>query len=244
MYKNKKSGFTLLELLIVVAIMAILSVVMIIILDPAETLKKSRDSQRMSDLNTLKTAIGIYMTAATSTDMDASQTVCSTGATTAKISYSLTTITGCTTVLPTLGTDSSDTAYNSTWCIAPSATALNKVDGTGWVPIAFNSLTGGSPISSLPIDPTNSLVDGIVGHPTTTDLVYRYACQNSNGGVSTKPGKAFEFDARLESAAYGPGGSDDKSAKDGGDNNALYEVGSSVLLMGTGGTGGGAGAGF
>src|ERR1035437_6565486 len=62
MKKNKKGGFTLLELLIVIAIIAILSVALVIVLNPAETLKKARDAQRISDLSTLKTAIGLYMT--------------------------------------------------------------------------------------------------------------------------------------------------------------------------------------
>jgi hypothetical protein len=46
--------------------------------------------------------------------------------------------------------------------------------------------------------------------------------------------KAFEFDAKLESATYGTGGSDDRGIKDGGDNVNLYEVGSNVKLMGSG----------
>ncbi len=62
MKKNKSSGFTLLELLIVIAILAILSVALVLVLNPAETLKKARDSQRISDLSTIKTAIGLYMT--------------------------------------------------------------------------------------------------------------------------------------------------------------------------------------
>ena len=66
---NKKStknqGFTLLELLIVIAIIAILSVILVLVLDPSETLKKSRDSQRMSDLSTIKTALGLYSTSVT-----------------------------------------------------------------------------------------------------------------------------------------------------------------------------------
>src|SRR3989344_4392766 len=70
MKKNKKSGFTLLELLIVIAIIAILSVALVIVLNPAETLRKSRDAQRLSDLSTLKTAIGLYLTSTTSPLLD------------------------------------------------------------------------------------------------------------------------------------------------------------------------------
>ena len=60
--KSKNSGFTLLELLIVIAIIAVLSVALVIVLNPAEALRKSRDAQRISDLTTLKKAIGLYLT--------------------------------------------------------------------------------------------------------------------------------------------------------------------------------------
>lgn len=57
-----KKGFTLLELLIVIGILAILSTTIIIVINPAQLLKKARDSQRISDLSTLKTAIAYYIT--------------------------------------------------------------------------------------------------------------------------------------------------------------------------------------
>ena len=63
--KAGEKGFTLLELLIVVGIIAILSVALILVLNPAETLKKSRDAQRISDLATMKTALGLYVTSTT-----------------------------------------------------------------------------------------------------------------------------------------------------------------------------------
>ncbi|KKW47096.1 MAG: hypothetical protein UY99_C0042G0007, partial [Parcubacteria group bacterium GW2011_GWA1_59_11] len=43
-----RSSFTLIELLVVIAIVAILSAVVIITLNPAELLKQSRDSNRLS----------------------------------------------------------------------------------------------------------------------------------------------------------------------------------------------------
>ena len=54
-------GFTLIELLIVIAIVAILSVVVILTLNPAELLKQTRDSNRISDLSTLKSALSLYL---------------------------------------------------------------------------------------------------------------------------------------------------------------------------------------
>src|SRR5208337_1332087 len=59
--KNKRrKGFTLIELLVVIAIIAILAVVVILTLNPAELLRQSRDSNRVSDFATLKSALGLY----------------------------------------------------------------------------------------------------------------------------------------------------------------------------------------
>ena len=53
-------GFTLIELLVVIGILAVLSVVIILTLNPAELLKQARDSTRISDLSTVRTAISLY----------------------------------------------------------------------------------------------------------------------------------------------------------------------------------------
>ena len=58
------------ELLIVIAILAVLGAIVIFMLNPAETLKKARDSQRISDLSTIKIALGIYITSKKSPQLD------------------------------------------------------------------------------------------------------------------------------------------------------------------------------
>src|SRR3989344_3113056 len=57
---SPRASFTLIELLVVIAIVAILSAVVIITLNPAELLKQSRDSNRLSDLNTLNKALALF----------------------------------------------------------------------------------------------------------------------------------------------------------------------------------------
>ena len=67
--RGTKKGFTLIELLVVIAIIAILSVVVVLTLNPAEMLRRSRDSNRASDLSIIKTAIGLYLADVSSTNM-------------------------------------------------------------------------------------------------------------------------------------------------------------------------------
>jgi hypothetical protein len=111
------------------------------------------------------------------------------------------------------------------WGQPASAAAASPVDGTGWIPVKLISLIGGSPISSMPLDPVNKIVIGAstLNAPTNAAQMYRYACKKTPLG--------FEVDATLESSSYGPGGSDDKSAKDGGNNSALYEVGTDLTIL-------------
>lgn len=58
---NKK-GFTLVELLIVIAVISIIAGVLLIQLRPAQIMQKSRDSQRLQDLRTLQNAINLALT--------------------------------------------------------------------------------------------------------------------------------------------------------------------------------------
>ena len=58
--KHKQKGFTLIELLIVIAIIAILAVVVVLTLNPAELLRQARDSNRISDFATIKSALALY----------------------------------------------------------------------------------------------------------------------------------------------------------------------------------------
>lgn len=219
--QSGKKGFTLLELLIVITILAILAVIIIFVLNPAETLKKSRDVQRLSDLATLKNSIALYITSTTNPFLGNSgaNTTCKTNATTYaagdKIWYSL----GSGTAISDTTLDGGTTTPTSNQVATPSG-----VDGTGWIPVNLGGLTGGSPISNLPVDPTNTITDP--ANVALTDLVYRYTCEAAN--------LTFEIDANLESAAYTT--TDNKEANDGGNNANLYETGTGLNLLGDGAT--------
>lgn len=230
-------GFTLLELLIVISIIAILSIALVFMLNPAEALKKGRDAQRISDLKTVKTALGIMLTSTSTPSLDGflpqATAVCLTstvgGATTLstapKIRYSANTAPSLTSATP--GTDAASTA--TAFVSAASGGTAGKTDGTGWIPVNLKALTGGTPISSFPIDPVNTVSATAV----STDLVYRYACQNGTSATvgAGKPPFIFEIDATLESNAYTS--DDNKMSKDGGDNDSYYESGNSLNLLPT-----------
>lgn len=235
-FRKSGRGFTLLELLIVISIIAVLSVVLIVVLNPVETLKKSRDSQRISDLSTMKSALGLYMTTKVSLQLDGisgtAQDKCDGGtAANEELWVSVNTTGGggesITDTSPPSGWPQLTTAG---WEQNTSATGSTLVDGTGWIPVNLVSITGGPPISNLPVDPVNDL-SITTGSETSTAaavnngaLMYRYACKKSSLG--------FEINARLESDTYGAGSTeDDKAAKDGGDNAKLFEVGTVLTIL-------------
>lgn len=216
---NKK-GFTLLELLIVIAIIAILSVMLIIVINPIETLRKSRDSQRMSDLNAVKTAIGIYTTSVPNPGLDGgTNTMCKPGAGwtgSSRIWFSYPNDTNTISNISISGTTTIPSIAQV------SKANLAKTDGNGWLPVNLDSIAQGSPISNMPIDPVNTIAS--VSAPKNSDLVYRYACNAST--------LSYEVDSRLESNEYTS--INNRMASDGGDNDNLYEVGTNLRILGNG----------
>ncbi len=237
--ERQTKGFTLLELLIVIAILAILAMALVLMLNPIESIRKSRDAQRISDLSSLKTALGLYMTSVSSPDLDGSvasgclDEVGGVPNTVAQIFYSAEVVDVPCLASVSVGADAvAGSAFNAVnFCRYPGNSGdASKTDGTGWIPVNFSLTSGGSSISNLPLDPTN--VVAAASAPTSNDLVYRYACQHTTAGG--EPSYVFEINTVLESDTYKAGSADDKSAKDGGDNPNYYEVGTNLRLIGTG----------
>ena len=138
---NFKKSFTLVELMIVIAILAILTAIVIFTLNPSELFKKNRDSRRVTDIQTLYKGITFMETWNTN-----------------GISYGNTSI-----VFISLP-DSSSTCSSYTLPTLPtgylyscvSTSNLRNSDSTGWVPIDFTISNNNRYISNLPIDPTNN----------------------------------------------------------------------------------------
>ena len=205
MKKNRKDqGFTLIELLVVIAIIAILAVVVVLTLNPAELLRQARDSNRVSDFATLKSALSLYATdVSTSTPMyNASYTLyaaaLSTGSATLTDATYETTSTGA-----AWGFQGSETLNLTT-------TTSRSVGGTGWIPVNMNAISSGAPISVLPVDPLDS---------------------GSNFYIYAASSTVFKLAAKMESVKYSYGGAGDVVSTDGGNSTSTYEQGTNITSL-------------
>ncbi len=186
-----RTGFTLIELIIVIAIIAILATTVILVLNPAVILAEARDSQRIADLSQLNSALGLYLaTSGGGVLGDATKCYVHDGPATAN---------GCPGA-------TGGARHGSKPAVQSSDRA---VGGSGWIPVDFTAISGGSPLSALPVDPTKN-----------ADLFYSYAAS----------GVHFELNANMESDRYGSGGSDDVETGDGGGNADIYEIGNAPGL--------------
>lgn len=141
---RRREGFTLIELLVVIAIIAILSVVVILTLNPTELLRESRDSGRISDLGTLKTALSLYLVDTSSPNL-ASSTAGYGSCYISAIGLNATTSPKCGVFAGNYTTDATSSASN-----------YRNINATGWLPVNFSQISYGSPFGTLPVDPVNS----------------------------------------------------------------------------------------
>ena len=217
-----KKGFTLVELLIVIGILSILATVAVVVLNPVQLFAQARDSSRVSDMATLKSALTLYLALVGGTT---SLGGCS-STPVAAASEDGTSGAGVLTALPRHvqwagaiddgsgwggGIFSADRSTATTGYSTVNSSTVRTVDGKGWVDVDFTDVPGGSPLSVLPIDPVNTNYSG---------YFYGYACSSSN--------KVFELDTKMESTRYASGGTDDVESTDGGNRAHLYEVGTDL----------------
>lgn len=218
---GRNLGFTLLELLIVIAIIAVISAFLIFVLNPAETLRKGRDSQRISDLNTINRAVAFYITTSSNPDLDGDGTRGDCGpAATDNVFI------GIKDGAPAI----TDPEVAEKELLPVGATSTTAIDGSGWIPIDFTSIPEGSPVSRLPLDPSYRVANP--ADVTDNDLLYIYGCDTDT---------TWELNANLESTNFSQGGEDDRESADGGNNSNVLEVGTKLTILGTSGVGGGGG---
>lgn len=190
--KNEaKRGFTLVELLVVIAIIAILMVVVVLVLNPGELLKQSRDSNRLSDISTLKSALTLYLAdVATTTPLAPATKTC----------YSY--------MQGGVGTTTCSWFSTTGWNVSSS----KNIDGTGWVPVNFQAISAGVPITRIPIDPISN----------NTSTFYSYTASGT---------QLFKLAAKMESIKFQYQGSGDVCSTDGGISSTTYETGPGVSTL-------------
>lgn len=138
----KSKGFTLVELLVVVGVLAVLATAVVLVLNPAEYLKQSRDSIRVSDLQNINRALNLFNVANDSGFGNTNTVYVSLTASNSNCSD--------------LNLPASPKPYH---CVT-IAGDLRKINGSGWMPVNFASLPQGSPFASLPVDPINTALSG------------------------------------------------------------------------------------
>ena len=231
--KSKGKGFTLIELLIVIAIIAILSVVVVLTLNPVEMLRRSRDSNRVSDLTTMVTAINLYLADVSSTGISmGTSTICylqyagSAPSSLYEFASSTSEATGTLLELPTTTSQTAcgywfDSASSTAAVIGSSSRAVN---GQGWLPVNLSLISEGTPIGQWPADPaysagtvcTSPPCNGAAGH------FYSYIATTTDNG--------YKLAAKMESTLYSQGGSNDVESTDGGLDPNMYEQGTNLSL--------------
>jgi prepilin-type N-terminal cleavage/methylation domain-containing protein len=163
---TKQKGFTLIEILIVIAVIAILAVVVVLSINPSSLFKGQRDSSRVSSLTTITNAVAFAKANGLSLGTPGVPDPTLTGAQTSTCS--------------SLGLPAIPSATYQ--CV--SAANLTKTDGTGWIPITFNTLPG-SPLGVLPTDPVNSTSSGEYFIYTTNGSGYETLANAENASDTT-----------------------------------------------------------
>ena len=156
-----KQSFTLIEILITLSILAFIIGLLISIIKPAEIYRKSRDNQRIVDLNYLDSNIKSFFLI---TNTESIYTT----STSNKVFLSL--------QLPSFATNTNCKNYFTDLPNLPTGWEYvcsknpTSTDGTGWIPIDFRNYMLYT-ISNLPLDPFNNAFNYYAFIASGTDFI-------------------------------------------------------------------------
>lgn len=142
-----KRAFTLIELLIVIAVLGVLATTAIIVLNPTEIMKQSRDSRRFEDLNHINIAITEAQSLSPNINLGIASSV-------------YVSIPDSSPTCANLGLSTSSLPAGWSYRCSSSVN-FRKTNGAGWIPVDFSSVSGGSVFSALPVDPINATSSGL-----------------------------------------------------------------------------------
>ena len=171
-------AFTLIELLIVIAIIAILGSATVLVLNPVEIIKQGRDGTRITDVENIQKSLNLTL-------FNNPSLVDSLLSTNIYLS------------LPSGSCPLSPPTGYTYVCNATSAN-INKTDGTGWIPLTLQNM------ASLPTDPNSNFYYAFIANPTTKTFTVTALLESEkqtklsaakDGG--TDPGRFEKGDAAL-----------------------------------------------
>jgi prepilin-type N-terminal cleavage/methylation domain-containing protein len=172
-----KKGFTLIELIIVIALIALLATTVILVINPVKIFQEARDSQRIADLGQMNSAMSLML--ATSSSQPTLGVVG--------------------TCYKNKATQNCMTRHTPNLTVS-STIATQTVDGTGWVPVSL----GTSPaITAWPLDPTNN---GTFFYSYTPDSANQWeftaAMESVRYGTSTSADNVVSTDGGNQSTLF------------------------------------------
>jgi len=197
MRNNFNKGFTLIELLAVIAILATIVTATILVMNPVEMLRQAEDTVRLNDFNSIHQTLNLFQSNRPGGSIGAPNIVY------VSIPSDSPTCVGL--GLPALP---SGWSYR---CANPDN--LRRIDGTGWIPVNFATITGRIPLTTLPIDPVNTVASG-------------------NYYIYVTDGNRWEIFTPLISQRHGiNGGTSNMVSRDGGNDPYIYEVGTNLNIF-------------
>lgn len=173
-------GFTLIELIIVIALIAFLATTVILVVNPARIFQEARDARRIADLSQMNQAVLLTMSSSV-------PSLGSCAGSTAPRCYQ------------NVGASNCVARYVATTpAMTANTIASQSVAGSGWVPINLTLATLGAPLTAWPIDQRNN-----------GTYFYSYMCDTAGHWEFTANMESTRYSTGTDDAEGKDGGNQD-----------------------------------